>query len=315
MTILCLQYLTFDCFEMNIPDEQVWQYIAEGYLSFQDYAASRWFHHLQTMTERCGDFLFGTAAGRIPGELYRALEDFRLNVLDDNCLEEEENKKWLHQAEEKCSSFRDPDLKYYLVQLLAYVYKTQQNPVAKEREKIGIPKLASAVKRNRDFMEQIGQDKQSLMKHQDYYGRNHFKCEWLSCPYFHEGFENSKDRDKHTERHDRPFQCVVETCDQATFGFSSNRQLEKHMRTYHPETCDLSTLPAQFAVLNRRKIEGAEFVCTICGKNFTRNINLKSHIDNHNGNKPHACPECGKAFTRKNDMVRHQKIHSKYHGT
>lgn len=87
------------------------------------------------------------------------------------------------------------------------------------------------------------------------------------------------------------------------------------MRSYHPETCDPAIRPVQSVLLNQRKIEGTKFVCTICGKNFTRKINLMGHMDSHNVNKPYECPECGKAFTRKNDMVRQQKIHSKYHGT
>lgn len=77
-------------------------------------------------------------------------------------------------------------------------------------------------------------DKRSLARYQAFYGRNYFKCERLSCPYFHEGFENSKDRDKHTKRHERPFQCVIETCDQSTFGFASNKQLEKQYEKLSP---------------------------------------------------------------------------------
>ncbi|KAJ4414373.1 hypothetical protein N0V82_007981 [Gnomoniopsis sp. IMI 355080] len=308
-------YLTFDCFGTGISEEKLTKDIKDGYLSFQDYAVSRWFHHLQTMIEKCGEFLDETTAGRILEDLLRALDDFMTRYLDDIHLDEEEDKHWIDQAGTDCRNFKDPDLKDYLVPLWAHVYKQQQNPDAKKREKIGIQELCYAVERNRKLMEQIAVKKESLERHQAFYGRKHFKCERLSCPYFHEGFENNKDRDKHTRRHDRPFQCVIETCDQSTFGFASNKQLEKHMRSYHPETCDPATRPVEFALLNQLRIEGTRFVCTICGKNFTRKINLKGHMDSHNGNKPHECPECGKAFTRKNDMVRHQKIHSKYHGT
>lgn len=317
MTILCLQYLTFDCFGMDIPGEQLQEEIRHGYLSFQDYAVSRWFHHLQTMIEKCGDFLAGSAAYEILKNLHRALDDFRMRFLEDIRPDEERDEKWVQQARDDCNSFMDPDLREYLTDLWAHVCKHQQSPNTRELDNIGIAELAAAVERNRRLMEEIKESTGSRMQDQleKYYGRNHFKCERVTCPYFHEGFENSKDRDKHMKRHDRPFQCVMENCNQSTFGFSTNKQLEKHMRSYHPETCDLATLPAQFALLNQRKIEGTKWNCTICGKNFTRKINLKGHMDSHNGNKPFECPECGKAFTRKNDMVRHQKIHSKYHGT
>lgn len=316
MTVLCLQYLTFDCFGVDIPEEQLQDEVRKGFLSFQDYAVSRWFHHLQTMIQKCGGFLAGSAADKTQENLHRALDDFMMRFLDDIRLDEETDGKWLQQARHDCNSFKDLHLVDYLADLWAHVCKHQQNPNAKERDKIGITELATAVRRNREVMEKLRENKGSLMQNQleKYYGRNHFKCERVTCPCFHEGFENGKERDKHMRRHDRPFQCVIEACNQSTFGFSSNQQLEKHMRSYHPETCDLATLPAQFALLNQRKIEGTKWSCTICGKNFTRNINLKSHIDSHNGIKPFECPECGRAFTRENDVKRHQKIHSKHHG-
>lgn len=310
MTVLCLQYLTYDCFETEMLDNQVETYINEGYLSFQDYAASRWFQHFQTIIEKYSGTLTENSAG-LQKDLHHALDDFvtAANLQHD----EARDLKWLKLAQKDCQKFEDPDLRAYLVEIWAQVCKHQNNPDAKERDRIGIPSLASAVKRNREAMEGYGPSKTLSLQYQSFYGPNNFKCERLTCPYFYEGFETSKDRDKHMNRHDRPFQCVIETCDQSTFGFSTARQLEKHMRSYHPETCDLSTLHAEFTPLAQRKIEGTKWVCDICGKNFTRKINLKGHVDSHNGNKPHECPQCGRGFARKNDMVRHQKIHSRYH--
>lgn len=316
MTILCLQYLGFGCFGKNTLEMQLMEDIKAGYLSFQDYAVSRWFHHLQTMIERCGDFLSSEAAVavEISRTLYCALDDFPF--LDDIRLDEEADRKWLQQARHDCRLFKDPDLRDYLTEIWAHVCKHQQSPDPKKLDKVGIPALAVALDRNRKLMEEIGVEKGSRIQAQleEYYGRNHYKCERVTCPYFHEGFEAAKDRDRHMRRHDRPFQCVIETCDQSIFGFSSNAQLEKHMRSYHPETCDLATLPAQFASLSKRKVEGTKFKCPKCEKYFTRKVNLNGHIDSHNGNKPFECPECGKGFARKNDMVRHQKIHSRYSG-
>lgn len=310
MTILCLQYLTYDCFGTDLLDMQVEMYINEGYLSFQDYAASRWFQHLQAIIENPSGSLSENAAG-LQRDLHRALDDFIAAA--DFQLDEARDTKWFEIARNACHKFKDPDLREYLVELWAQVCKHRHNPDVKERDKIGIPNLASAVERNRKSMERYGPSKTVSLQYQSFYGPNNFKCERLTCPYFYEGFETSKDRDKHTTRHDRPFQCVIETCDQSTFGFSTSKQLEKHMRSYHPETCDLTTLHAEFAPLAQRKIEGTKWVCDVCGKNFTRKINLKGHVDSHNGNKPHECPQCGRGFARKNDMVRHRKIHSKYH--
>lgn len=260
MAILCLQYLTFDCFALNISDEQMHTYIREGYLSFQDYAVSRWFHHLQTVIETCGEYVSNTTNG-IPKDLCGALDDFTTIFGHQIHLDEAEDIKWLQQAGEDCRSFKDPDLNDYLVKLWAHVCKHQRTSDAKKLDKIGIPEMASAVKRNRDQMEEIGKNRRFSAQYETFYGRNHFKCDRLTCPYFHDGFENCKDRDQHIARHERPFQCVVEACDQSNFGFTTNKQLKNHMSSYHPEMCDLTTMQAQFALLNQRTVQGTRFVC------------------------------------------------------
>lgn len=282
-------------------------------MSFQDYAASKWFHHLQTLIEKCGQFLSGSDGGEAQQQLFEALDEFSTFYQESLCIKEKDADEWKRLAAEDCEAYHNLPLFEHLRDLWAHVRIHQQTLDIKERDKIGLPELLKAVEHNRKAMEGFAEDPKVSPQLEVYYGRNHFKCPRLTCPYFYEGFEISKDRDKHLRRHNRPFQCVIDTCDQRTFGFVSNTQLEKHMRSYHPETCDVSTSEFRFAALNQRKIEETKFTCPECKKSFTRNINLKAHLDSHNGLKPFACPECGKAFTRKNDMVRHQRIHSRAH--
>lgn len=313
MTVLCLHYLTFDCFGKDVEEEQVLKNIREGILSLQDYAVSKWFHHLGALIEKCGSLFSkkdeqGTCKAH--DDLILALDDFTEMYQEGLHLRNTDAEKWKQAAAEDCKTYQALPIFEYLTDIWAHVCMHQQTSDMKQRDKIGIPELLAAVERNRKAMEAMAVS-QRTQKLEEFYGRNHFKCRRLTCPYFYEGFEGSKDREKHLKRHDRPFHCVIETCDQRTFGFTSNTQLEKHMRTYHPETCDTTAPVFQFAALNQRIIEQTKFTCPVCKKNFTRKINLKSHLDSHNGLKPFACCECGKAFTRKNDMVRHQKIHSR----
>lgn len=315
MTVLCLQYLTFDCFhnDTHVDKGMISTHVRDGYLSFQDHAASKWFHHLQTLIEKCGPFLSEDCHSEARKSLHEAMDEFIALYQDGLSLEDADATRWGQEAEDDCKAYQGLQLFDHLKYIWAHVRKHQQLPDIKQRGMIGIPELLAAVKRNRGAIEAIPADKNSTSQLERYYGRNVFKCLRTTCPYFYEGFETQNDRDRHSRRHDRPFQCVFEDCDQKKFGFTSNTQLEKHTRNYHPEICDTTTSEFQFASLNQREIEETRFTCHLCKKNFTRNISLKGHLDSHSGIKPFACPECEKAFTRKNDMVRHQKIHARSH--
>ncbi|KAK3825138.1 MAG: hypothetical protein J3Q66DRAFT_278570 [Benniella sp.] len=61
-----------------------------------------------------------------------------------------------------------------------------------------------------------------------------------------------------------------------------------------------------------------QFVCSICGRAFSRLFNLNTHERTHDRSKARLfpCPEqgCKKSFTRKNDLQRHQiSIHGVTH--
>jgi len=61
-------------------------------------------------------------------------------------------------------------------------------------------------------------------------------------------------------------------------------------------------------IAGKHKITKKEkvFLCSFCGKQFTRKSNLDSHLITHSSEKPHKCRECDKAFARLSDRTRHE---------
>ncbi|KAK1634847.1 hypothetical protein BDP81DRAFT_396093 [Colletotrichum phormii] len=315
LAILCLRYLSLPCFtdEEYTPAER-YEQIQLGYFSFQDYAVPKWYKHLETVIEDCHDifapdFYVDAEQGRrrnfvhdFNDALHRFTQayDADLRSLTD-----------IHQefTHEHLSNFINLPFYTNLVRLWNHIY-THQKESVDDRNKAGIKRLQDAFLSHRTVLEEEYKPT-TIMCGQDtietYYGPNQFKCERTLCKFFYEGFKTKKDRDSHHNRHNRPYSCRLETCSAAPFGFSSNKDMERHMRTYHPDDSEGQTPFIQMS----RRVEQAKFPCNICGKCFTRNINLKGHMRSHFGERPFACSNCGKAFARLNDCRRHERIHTR----
>jgi hypothetical protein len=307
LATLCLQYLTFDCFHTKTIEGDLEGMVLDGDMAFQDYATSKWFWHVYSITEpenistvikddedsRTAMINFGTA-------LRTFTTHYRDLAVENSTVKEESLQRCLPFM--NCG-FIDPSLYSHLLLIIEHTLFHQRRGF-EARNEISIPSLKQSLERNRKSIESLfgsntfSEDEGVINR----YGDKHFKCSKVNCYYFHEGFKDPKVRDTHVKRHTRPYLCPEQNCTVAEFGFVSNNELDKHKRVYHPEIGDkLNSFESS------TKTVKSKHRCDVCGKEFTRSVILKEHTLSHFGQRPHPCSQCGKAFTRKNDCVRHEK--------
>jgi DNA-directed RNA polymerase subunit RPC12/RpoP len=306
-----LRYLTLGIFDPHLEDASVNKYIMNGSLSLQEYAASKWFQHLNALA-----IVYYDEEGFKIQDSVEALESlsYFMSGFLDRYANDIPDENVLESVKDDYAKLAGQDVYEDLTRVMSHVTRyMEKGPTF--RSEICIPSLKKSFERNRRLIEKFSTDpsrtpgeKGVLMR---YYGPKRFKCSFVTCIDFYEGFRDAKTRDKHVNLHKRPWICDVPQCTSVSFGFASNKDLEKHMRDYHPSSCDLS-LTFNLPPKKEKEMISSKIVCHICGKKFSRNFHRASHIRSHMGDRPFKCTECGKAFTRDNDRKRHEKIHNKH---
>ncbi|KAL5330616.1 hypothetical protein ACEPPN_000135 [Leptodophora sp. 'Broadleaf-Isolate-01'] len=306
LTTLCLRYLTFEIFTAELDDESLKRAIRLGALSLQDYAVAKWMEHIHTIVTNKECLLSeDPRASPDVAAVEIALDEFS-SLYEKNILEYDITTK----AEQECEAFQMLPLYENLLNIWNHASE-HANKGSSVKNDISLKQLGVAVTRSREMLEKITTESSYRPPENAeldlFYGEKRFKCPKVTCYYFHEGFKDARSRDRHINRHDRPFSCSFPDCSIVEFGFSSNKDLERHRRFFHPEMEEQAN---SFNAIPKTTT-ATPFECNICGKKFTRGFIHKHHVLSHTGTRPHACSECGKAFTRANDCKRHEKIHAK----
>ncbi|KAF5687056.1 early growth response 1-B [Fusarium circinatum] len=298
------RYLTLPCFtgDGNYLSHQRSHDAKLGWFSFQDYACSQWFCHVDVLIRECSEVFTTGSFPEVAADFASALKHFV-----DTHRADLRSAKHTDLVEDHLTKFVNLQLYQDLHLVWNHIYTHQRGDYA-TLNTVGIKHIENGLEQNRTELERFlpGQRSGDEDTIEDYYGSKLFKCNRTLCPFFHIGYKGKGDRDQHGKRHERPFQCPI-FCEAAPFGFSSNKDRERHVNTYHR---DLSEGGPTFETLSRRQVSG-RFTCGICNKTFTRNINLKAHERSHFGDRPYACSTCPKAFARVNDCRRHEKIHAR----
>ncbi|RFU25373.1 hypothetical protein B7463_g10968, partial [Scytalidium lignicola] len=233
LAALCLQYLTFEHFDDEVGSDDLQLFTMKGFLSFQDYAAAKWLQHIGAIIKRSTtQFSTDDESNTALQNLELGLEDFYSRYKQDITL-----PSIPREVEEDCEPFKSYPFHRNLVYVWNHIYQYNiKGPEA--RKEISLQSLSKSLSRNRDVLESLPST--STKDITIFYGDKHFKCPRPTCFYFHEGFKDASSRGQHINRHDRPFTCAFPDCSIAEFGFSSNKDLEKHKKLFHPETMDLA---------------------------------------------------------------------------
>jgi hypothetical protein len=105
LTSLCLQYLTFENFDLDIKPERLQSLTCQGYLVFQDYAIANWFYHLGAMVKGADELLGPLSEAQAAlRELDVALQDFA-GYYEDDITDNDQVEDKLSEAFSGCDFY------------------------------------------------------------------------------------------------------------------------------------------------------------------------------------------------------------------
>lgn len=328
---LCIDYLNLPAF-LNPPTERG---VLNGDYVFMDYAVLYWIRHLEAGAVRA------EGKDQLMKDLAESLEIFvGLHWASPPATLEVSDR--IHK---RLQFFQDLSFYDKLAQTVVSARKQLRCFGSTKHDEIALD-LADIVQNVRGILERMLSSQIELQPEvARKYGNNLFKCPRFSCHFFPVGFPSADERDKHIQRHDRPFRCTIETCPGFVIGFTSATDREKHVKEIHssitaedeefptdqevqrsidksmPENdVPTSTNPIESSESSESETEAihqhvprpkrqrqTQFVCEHCSKVFGKRYNWQSHLRTHSIEQPCKCPECEVGFARLSDMRRHMK--------
>ena len=215
----CLHYLNFGCFNADLTESDIRDFLRQGYYSFEDYAIAHWLDHVESCTSQ-----------PLP------LEAISLKRLTQQL----ESFFIIHGLDSPPDVSVSPNPRFHSIRHLDSTKRLDGLAhLARQRESNQkYLDLEAQLRRRRSIYEDIVT---SADPHDEPLRRNlllkasgWFKCPHKHCDFFFDGFSDSKDRDKHISQHERPFRCSFQECLHAKLGYATEKDLKRHEKMSHP---------------------------------------------------------------------------------
>jgi hypothetical protein len=326
ITVLCLQYLTFECFDSEMTPDTRLHSLEQGYYAFTDYAVTHWSDHYWAAChpEQPDHAAMASLAFQGNEQYGEAIREFN----EHHDILQGEESPGMFSLPDGCSLPKAPSCYKQMCSLLDYTRRRKARGLDCLDE-IAPLTVKPAVAAYRLILEQLGasESTNAVANHslRSLYGAYWYKCPKATCFHFHEGFADVKARNDHIARHEKPFRCDCSSSE--LFAFTTKKELDKHMLVYHPQHGQFAVTFARISKAQKKhKVKDDDAASNItkhptrfacprfgCDSKFTRNATLKSHLKAHDAEKTCKCPHpgCNSAFVRQNDLRRHvQSLHS-----
>lgn len=225
-----MNYLAFDCFDIQLPKQSIQEYIRNGSYAFHEYAIAYWIHHLDSYVQGLKDTDLKPV-----NDLERILLDFIQARWPNTWIQETRPSR---KARNDYHMFSNSVIFENLLKVVTIARKQDAGASGTAGSQEVEIQLVTQLEHIRTNFEEIvaSLSPTSGLRgvFQSYYGQNWFKCAHIGCAYFYKGFPCPSNRDQHTSKHRRAFHCTVIGCHVTITGCKTAIELAKHMSEFHP---------------------------------------------------------------------------------
>ncbi|WPJ61618.1 hypothetical protein SMAC4_01720 [Sordaria macrospora] len=223
LSVFCSQYLLSPPFAPGIAEDEIISYARRGSYALQDYAVQYWLDHLRESIKACGT-LQGAGCQTARQRAYLFLQSYGDHA-KMSTLVNDGNFRTVDQVDQvvnRISEFGAERNLYFNIEgrtetIRQAIGQLEEQTFTSGKTKIPLSQLQGPL--------------------------NVQKCSKPWCIFFKGNLQTAEAREKHINRHERPFCCLLESCPMFVVGYSSSAELQKHNSKYHTRSSNRNRFP------------------------------------------------------------------------